>query len=321
MKASTNPTAAATVAQSPELLLREQTKSLRPRPAIRAVKDQKATPGGRWEMVFGLVLVVALVWGFWTRSTREWNPEVGLGYALGIAGLSCVGLLLIYPLRKRIPVLRAVGPVPFWFHTHMLLGALAPVLILFHSNFQLGSINSNIALMTMLIVASSGVIGRFLYVRIHRDMAGRKAVTRDILAHAELMRLSLAASFGGSEALIDEMHELELTLRHRPEHLSEAISQAGHAHRHSARLQRALRRTLKRAIAAVPRADKGRRRALRLQARTTRDLFETYRQTVNEAARLALYERFFALWHVLHLPLFFLMVMAAAIHVVAVHLY
>jgi cell division protein FtsL len=36
---------------------------------------------------------------------------------------------------------------------------------------------------------------------------------------------------------------------------------------------------------------------------------------------LRFFERLFSLWHVLHLPLFFLMVMAALVHVWATHRY
>jgi hypothetical protein len=42
---------------------------------------------------------------------------------------------------------------------------------------------------------------------------------------------------------------------------------------------------------------------------------------VRNTATLGVYERLFALWHVLHVPLFILLVITAIIHVVAVHLY
>ena len=42
---------------------------------------------------------------------------------------------------------------------------------------------------------------------------------------------------------------------------------------------------------------------------------------VKKAAAFALYERLFGLWHVLHLPLFVILVLAAGIHVVAAHLF
>jgi hypothetical protein len=42
---------------------------------------------------------------------------------------------------------------------------------------------------------------------------------------------------------------------------------------------------------------------------------------VRKAAAFAFYERLFRLWHVLHLPLFFILIMAAVIHIVAAHLF
>ena len=38
-------------------------------------------------------------------------------------------------------------------------------------------------------------------------------------------------------------------------------------------------------------------------------------------AQFSLYERLFALWHILHLPIFFLMVLSALVHIFAVHVY
>jgi hypothetical protein len=42
---------------------------------------------------------------------------------------------------------------------------------------------------------------------------------------------------------------------------------------------------------------------------------------VRRVAELGTYERLFAFWHLLHLPLFFMLLVAGIVHVVAVHLY
>jgi hypothetical protein len=46
-----------------------------------------------------------------------------------------------------------------------------------------------------------------------------------------------------------------------------------------------------------------------------------YMKTLRKTAGFQLYERLFSLWHVLHLPLFFMMIIAAVIHIFAVHIY
>jgi hypothetical protein len=62
-------------------------------------------------------------------------------------------------------------------------------------------------------------------------------------------------------------------------------------------------------------------RVRRRRVREVRDLLRLYFAAVNKAAAFAFYARVFALWHVLHIPLFLLLVLAAVIHVIAVHLY
>jgi hypothetical protein len=42
---------------------------------------------------------------------------------------------------------------------------------------------------------------------------------------------------------------------------------------------------------------------------------------VRRVAELGSYERLFSIWHVFHLPFFYMLVVAALIHVLAVHMY
>jgi hypothetical protein len=62
-------------------------------------------------------------------------------------------------------------------------------------------------------------------------------------------------------------------------------------------------------------------RVRRRRLRELGTLLQEYLAAVDKAAALAFYERLFALWHVLHVPLFVLLIFAAAVHVVGVHLY
>jgi hypothetical protein len=72
-------------------------------------------------------------------------------------------LLLLYSVRKRVRWLARFGETRHWFRTHMMLGIVGPVLILYHCNFDLGDLNSKVALYCTLLVAGSGVLGRYLY--------------------------------------------------------------------------------------------------------------------------------------------------------------
>ena len=62
-------------------------------------------------------------------------------------------------------------------------------------------------------------------------------------------------------------------------------------------------------------------RTRRKKLNLVRGHLSIYFAAVNKAARFGVYDRMFALWHVLHMPLFFLLVLTAILHVIAVHLY
>jgi len=156
-------------------------------------------------LIFATALV-AVLWISWlNRDDSGLTPESGAGYWLGIVGSSLMVLLLLYPLRKRVRFLRLLGTVAFWFRAHMVLGILGPTLILLHANFRLGSINSNVALAAMLVVATSGIIGRYLYGKIHLGLYGRKAVVREILADADALKGLIGAGLPIADRVIAQL--------------------------------------------------------------------------------------------------------------------
>jgi hypothetical protein len=59
---------------------------------------------------------------------------------------------------------------------------------------------------------------------------------------------------------------------------------------------------------------------LKVRSRVLADA-SSYLDSVRRAAEFAFYDRMLRLWHVLHLPLFFVLVATAIIHIVAVHMY
>ena len=141
------------------------------------LRPQPRVPRALLLIPVSLFCVVAIVLGWRSRSEQYFVPEEGVGYALGLVGLGMMVLLLLYSVRKRWSALSSAGPVHQWFHIHMALGLLGPTAILFHSNFSLGSLNANVALLCMLTVSLSGIVGRFVYTRIHYEYRGdRKSV-------------------------------------------------------------------------------------------------------------------------------------------------
>jgi hypothetical protein len=269
------------------------------------------------------VAVVAVLWISWLdREDSGLTPENGTGYWLGIVGGGFMVLLLLYPLRKRTKSLGWLGTVTFWFRTHMILGILGPVLILVHTNFRVGSINSNVALAATLIVATSGIVGRYLYSKIHLGLYGRKAVVHEILADADALTEQIAAAAGLPVAnrVVAQLNAFADLGTKRRSVLSGLLLLPVISWR--ARLVRG--RLIADARQAIEVEGKRRgwsRKVRRRQLAGVTDLVKLLVAAVKKAAVFGVYERLFGYWHILHLPLFYLLVLAAAIHIYAAHFF
>jgi len=268
----------------------------------------------------GYAVVTAVIVAAWSlRDENLIRAEVGLGYWLGIAGGSLMLLLLIYPLRKRLKALAWMGSVRFWFRTHMIFGILGPLLVLLHSNFTLGSLNGRVALFCTLIVAGSGIFGRYLYAKIHYGMYGHKATLESLQAD-----MAADSNAGGLPvvALISQRlqpHEQAVLSRSRgilASVIGMMTAPLTVAHLRF-RLKRDLKRLVDERLNGAPALRNHRQRLLASATGYLDRRLETYRKF----AQLRGCERLFSLWHVVHFPLFLVMVAAAIVHVVAVHAY
>ena len=271
--------------------------------------------------IYGAIVLAALGLGFMARGDEHIIPKEGLGYWLGITGALLMLSLLLYPLRKRIKALRRAGSVKSWFRAHMMVGILGPTLILFHSNFHLQSSNATVATAVMLVVVASGLVGRYLYARIHLGLYGKRAEAQELLGDIAALKGILGGEMHGDPAFVTDLGRLE-TLLPDPEARSGTgfwtlMSIGMRTRVASNRLRRRADVVLKYLARNQnwPRAEARRRRAL------VSELLSQYQGAVVKTARLGYFARLFALWHVLHLPLFFLLIVSAIAHVIAVHLY
>ncbi len=272
-------------------------------------------------VAFSVAVLVALAAAWGIRGELHIVPETGIGYWLGIAGSLMMLILMLYPLRKARPAMARLGRIASWFKMHMIFGILGPLLVVVHSNFKLKSANATVAMLTMLTVVASGIIGRYLYSKVHKGLYGKKAEVKTLMQEAEALRLAFgdggnpdsggqAALIAARDAILDPdasalrslmiMVNLEVSTRSQRAALIEDARTALSA--------RALREAWNRGTYA--------QRLEQVEA----DL-DHYLATLRRAAELKFYSRVFAGWHVLHLPLFVMLILSAVVHVIAVHLY
>ncbi len=292
------------------------------RPA--AAKTNVTAPArrpGALEMPLLLAVVSAVLVFAWTRRNEgDLTAETGVGYYLGIAGGLMMLVLLAYPLRKRLRALRFMGSIPGWFRVHMLLGVLGPTLIVLHSNFTLGSTNSRTALFAMLVVVGSGFIGRFLYAHVYRGLYGHQQMACDRFGEVEELRGILCRTAASENAALQDdlvaiLSRYQASRLEKTKGFWRALVYALTGPISRARLRARLLRNFQREVSEDGSDTFRRKRQFFLGA------LDRYFYSVGKAEALAFYERSFAAWHLLHVPLFIILILSTIAHIIAVHLY
>jgi hypothetical protein len=292
---------------------------LRQEAAKAAVPKPRKREMGASAMLLGVTLLVVCAW-----AISHWGGFAAgsdVGYNLGLAGGIMMLLLFLYPLRKHFRFMHGFGPAKYWFAGHMTLGILGPLFILVHSNFHVGSINAGIALASMVLVAGSGIIGRFIYTRIHHGLYGRRANLNELRELAGLNSKEIESKLAFAPQVENALTAFEaaLAVPHR-DPLRSAWTFATlwlrgrvvyfHCARELDRLYKIHARKKDWDQAKYQR---------RLKA--AKQLVSAYMQGVQNVAQFNTYERLFSLWHVLHVPFVYMLVFSAIAHVVAVHMY
>jgi hypothetical protein len=280
-----------------------------------------AKPWFTKERMFFVIAIVAIYLGWRLPTERYLTPKSGFGYALGIVGGSLVLVLLLYSIRKRVSWLGFMGTVNKWFEVHMVLGVLAPICILYHANFSLGATNSNVAFWSMMVVAASGLVGRYIYRHIHFGLYGRKLSLGELRSSADRLR-ALESTVSFVPELVGRLEREERRLLASGPRLPvlgllKPLGVAVNALGARWRLRRYVRRALKSAARTSTTIAAQRPRLRRAAAAyVARRLVAT-----RKVAEFEAYERLFSVWHLLHVPLIFILVIAAIVHVIAVHVY
>ncbi len=270
---------------------------------------------------FTILAIFLLYLGWLNREQAVWIAEDGWGYWFGIVGGSLMILLILYPMRKRLQFMSKWLTVKFWFRLHMVFGVMGPVLIMMHSSFHLGSLNGRIALFSMLAVAISGLFGRYFYTRIHYGLYGKKATFSSLKADSLELNKRIGPLFNLHPKAKQSISEYEKNVLCVPRGM---ISSAIHWFRMrylAARLYPSVIHSLNRKLLSAAHLKGWDKAKVRRKQVRLREMLIEHRKILRQILELHFYERMFAIWHLLHMPLFIMMVLTGIIHVYAVHAY
>ena len=270
-------------------------------------------------MALLMLLGVATAWAVSRLGLFKSGDD--LSYNIAIAGGVMMLLVFLYPLRKHLRAWHGWGPARMWLWVHIAFGLVGPWLILLHSTFRIGSLNAGVALASMVVVVLSGVVGRFLYVRVHRSLDGERRALQDLRQRIGFVTDQPRSRLHFAPAVEARLRGFE----HRA--LQDGPAAAGvtsrlfwlpiQQWRTGRKCLRELRRRLREHAPAQGWTDAELVKRQRQASRLVRD----YLAAVVRVAQFSAYDRVFALWHVAHLPFVFLLIISAVVHVVAVHAY
>jgi len=128
--------------------------------------------------ILGMLVISVYGFGYYWSSPAQralspkhdyLKPSGTIGLRLGMFGFLLFLLIFLYPLRKKWAWLGRQGSSKRWLDFHVLLGLLAPVVVTFHSSFKFSGI-AGVAFWIMVVVALSGVVGRYVYAQIPRSL-------------------------------------------------------------------------------------------------------------------------------------------------------
>jgi hypothetical protein len=292
-------------------------------PPMTLAEKAPRAPRAQWAGDLLLyLLLAALTLAAWQFSRLGWfHAGDRIGYWLGVAGAVAMLLLFSYPMRKYLRFMHRWGKVKWWFWVHMALGIAGPLLILLHSTFRIGSLNAAVALYSMVIVALSGVVGRFIKLRVHRGLHGEMSSLRELQTRAGFVQSDARSRLHFAPQVEVRLREFELRELHARAGWSSSLRQVFVLPWQQVWTYAACALELRRVLRHIAARRDWAHDELVRRERHARRLTWRYLGAVVRVAQFSAYERVFALWHVAHVPFVYLLVASAVAHVVAVHAY
>ena len=266
-------------------------------------RSLRRTLAALWLVAAATALLPGLPYYRMDRETRVYSdlhrvyaPTGAVGHALGYAGTALIITgVAMYAARKRLPLLQGVGLLPTWLSVHIFMCSMGAYLVLLHTSMRVRGLAA-VAFWAMLVAVASGIVGRYLYVRIPRARDGRERTLADVRARVAELALAGGPSDdpgGRAPPFVEPVLAADSGIR---------------------------------ALLTLPLADIRRITALRRASRTLAHLDRKRRRELlallderlrleQQIATLRPVQRVLRYWHVLHIPIALVMFVALALHI------
>ncbi len=244
-----------------------------------------------------------LVDRFFNAQNSLLEPSGFIGEGLGVLGsLMMIVGVAIYMLRKRVKAFLHIGYLKNWLELHIFLCTLGPVFVLFHTSFKFGGIVA-VSFWSMTAVVLSGVVGRFLYVRIPKTIQGQILGVRELDELGRVYSRKLQTDYHVDDKLIRMIETASDYTQLKKETLHNSIVFLMKDATHMRRTLRIFGKQLK--AAGLSHAEIIR----------TKRVAKSRMILARRIRLLNVMHRFFRHWHIVHLPFAIIMFLIMFIHI------
>lgn len=242
------------------------------------------------------------------RPRHPWHaflkPSGAVGQTAGILAFVIFVFLWLYPLRKKWRALAFTGAIGRWLDVHVTTALGLPMLLTIHAAWRADGV-IGLGFVAMMVVCASGVVGRYLYVRIPRARSGVELTREEVAAEREALLHAISTSIGEPvEEVIRAITSVDRPPATTPLNVLERLILD------DVRRFRRVRELTAR-WAAKPGVD--RQAISRVVKLASREM-----ALVDQSNMLEATQRVFRYWHIAHMPFAVTALLAVTVHVIVV---
>ncbi len=241
---------------------------------------------------------------FFSPEHNNLKPSGLLGHGYGIIGTILMVLGVgIYMLRKRVKKFARFGALKYWLEFHIFLCTIGPILILFHTAFKFGGIVS-ISFWSMVLVFFSGIVGRFIYIRIPRTIEGEELNIEQINETNENLSLKLKNEYDVDEDIIKSIENFYAKRNSTSDSLINFFKSLIPNYLENRKKIKKINKRL--TVIKIPKQKK-------------KEVIKIIKEKIsinNKISYLRTMQNLFRYWHVAHLPFAVIMIIIMVVHVI-----
>jgi len=286
---------------------------------VASHNNQRSKSESRYVLTV-LMLIITLVlaaWAVWEQ--RYFHSDSDLVYNMGLYGGLLMLVTLIYSIRKRVSFMKKLGDMNTWYYIHLFAGVVGPVLIIFHSSFTMKSLNSSVALISMLCVIFSGIFGRYIYTRIGYQVHNRLISIRD--TEERLARSMQKYQGEAADAIEKSLTVLTVLVVNMPQSLFHMPARFFALRARAAKCYIDGIRHISQILKERAVRDDWDKLTYRAEFAKEKRILREYVNALVQIGKFHFYERLLVGWRIFHIPLIFILVISGSVHVFAVHWY